>query len=306
MSNQQQSSDTSKALLLAGSRELAVQQEAGLPLGNIETYVHWANKIPLLTEEEELAYANALFHDGDLSAARKLILPHLRLVVKIARQYQGYGLPFGDLIQEGNIGLMKAVRRFNPDIGVRLASFAIHWIRAEIHDYVLKNWRIVKVATTKAQRKLFFNLRKHSNDLGWFSESEVKALAEQLSVPEKEVRTMEMRLRAIDTPFDPPNESFSDTDSLALPAPEQYLSDDTSDPALLWESSDLTQDRLERLHKALQVLDDRSSDIICSRWLNTNKSTLEELAEKYGVSAERIRQIEKAAMKKVKKAMLDM
>ena len=298
-------SDKSKALLPTGSRELAVQQETSLPLGSIETYIHWANKIALISEEDELKYANDLFHKGDLSAARKLILPHLRLVIKVARQYQGYGLPFSDLIQEGNIGLMKGVRRFNPDIGVRLASFSVHWIRAEIHDYVLKNWRIVKIATTKAQRKLFFNLRKHSNELGWFSAEEIKALSDQLAVPEKEVRTMEMRLRAIDMPFDTPSEAFNNNDTLMLSAPEQYLSDETSDPALLWESSDLTQDRLERLHQAMQSLDERSSDIICSRWLNTNKSTLEELAAKYSISAERVRQIEKAAMKKIKDTMLE-
>ena len=302
--SKQANKKSSTALIPAASRELALRQEASLPLGNIESYIHWANQIPLLTEEEELEYANALFHGGDVSAAQKLILPHLRLVVKIARQYQGYGLPFSDLIQEGNVGLMKAVSRFNPDVGVRLASFAVHWIRAEIHDYVLKNWRIVKVATTKAQRKLFFNLRKHSSKLGWFSPDEVTAIAEQLDVSPKEVRTMEMRLHAVDTPFDTPNEAMGDSDALFLPSPEQYLSDDTSDPASLWESSDLAQGKLEQLYRALQKVDERSRDIISSRWLNTNKSTLEELAEKYGVSAERIRQIEKAAMQKIKKEML--
>lgn len=274
--------------------------EAGLPLGNIESYINWTNQIPMLSEEEELALAKALFEQGHVEAARQLILPHLRLVVKVARGYLGYGLPLGDLIQEGNIGLMKAVKRFDPNVGVRLASFAIHWIRAEIHEYVLKNWRIVKVATTKDQRKLFFNLRQASKKMGWFSNAEVAAVAEQLQVKPHEVRNMELRLRAIDTPYDIVNDdSDGDTNANHLPAPAEYLSDDKMDPALLLENNDLVNSRLEALNQALRQLDERSRDIICSRWLDKNKRTLADLAKRYTISLERVRQIEKQTMKKL-------
>ena len=280
-------------------KELA-QYEAGLPIGNIESYISWANQIPLLDESEELRLAHLLFDEGDVDAARQLILPHLRLVVKIARGYLGYGLPLGDLVQEGNIGLMKAVKRFDPHVGVRLASFAVHWIRSEIHEFVLKNWRIVKVATTKDQRKLFFNLRKSSKKMGWFTDEEVLAVADQLQVKASEVRNMELRLRAIDAPYDSGAEDSGGEDSAQyLPKPMEYLADTQMDPALLVENDDLENSRLDALHRALHCLDSRSREIIGARWLDKNKQTLAELASRYNISLERVRQIEKQALKKL-------
>lgn len=272
--------------------------EMALPLGSLDTYIHWANQIPLLTEEEEKDLANKLYYENDVEAARKLILPHLRFVIRIARGYKGYGLALGDLIQEGNIGLMKAIKRFNPEVGVRLVSFAVHWIKAEIHEFVLKNWRIVKVATTKAQRKLFFNLRKAAQRLGWFTNDEVKDVAAMLNVKPEEVRRMEARLNAYDESFD--MTASQDSDEKVHLAPEQYLEDRRYDPARLIESKDWSDQREIKLADALTQLDARSQDILQQRWLAEKKATLHDLAAKYKVSAERIRQIEQLAMKKLK------
>jgi RNA polymerase sigma-32 factor len=234
-----------------------------------------------------------------LEAARQLIMSHLRFVVHIARSYSGYGLPVSDLIQEGNIGLMKAVKRFDPNVGVRLVSFAVHWIKAEIHEYVLKNWRIVKIATTKAQRKLFFNLRKAKKHLGWFNQEEVKNVAESLGVAEHEVREMEARMSNYDMPFDAPDED----DEAAFTAPVYYLEDKASDLAHRVEEDQWDNAAVDRLQAAMRTLDDRSQDIIRARWLDHNKLTLQELADRYSVSAERVRQLEKNAMKKLQAAM---
>ncbi len=273
--------------------------QSALSLGSIGSYIHWTKQIPLLTPEEEYDLATRLRENNELEAARKLILSHLRFVVRIARGYDGYGLSQSDLIQEGNIGLMKAVKRFDPTKGVRLVSFAVHWIRAEIHEFVLRNWRIVKVATTKAQRKLFFNLRKASKKLGWFSEAEVQAVAEELNVSPKEVRNMETRLSAYDESFD--LEDSDDEHSHLKPA--QYLEDQRYNPAQLLECDDWSSSQENKLYSALNTLDERSQDILHQRWLNQEKQTLHELADKYQVSAERIRQLEKIAMQKLKLAI---
>ncbi len=270
-----------------------------LPLasGSLDQYIQNAQMIPMLTEEEEREYGRRLVEYGDLEAAQKLIMSHLRFVVRIARGYQGYGLPLADLIQEGNVGLMKAVKRFSPEHNVRLVSFAVHWIRAEIHEYVLKNWRIVKIATTKAQRKLFFNLRSAKKRLGWFSKEEVEDVARDLGVKPETVLEMESRLSNYDMAFDAP----SDEDDDAIIAPSTYLAAPSSDPALLLESDNWQEQRTQALTESLQSLDDRSRDILMSRWMDDeNKATLHELADKYGVSAERIRQLEKNAMKKIR------
>jgi RNA polymerase sigma-32 factor len=246
-------------------------------------------------------YSDRLYHEQDLQAAKKLILAHLRFVVRVAKGYAGYGLPLSDLIQEGNVGLMKAVKRFNPTMGVRLVSFAVHWIRAEIHEFILKNWRIVKIATTKAQRKLFFNLRKASKCVGWLSNDEVDAIAQELEVNPKEVRHMEARLNQYDQSLDQTfknNDDGSNSKSLAL-APMHFLEDKRLDPARLLEANDSSEKRLSALNEALSLLDERSRHIIRARWLSSAKATLTDLAQQYGVSAERIRQIEYHSMQKM-------
>lgn len=270
-----------------------------LPASGLDSYISYANSIPLLSLTEEQEYAKRLFFDGDLSAAKNLILPHLRYVIKIARSYSGYGLALCDLIQEGNIGLMKAVKRFNPDIGVRLVSFAVHWIKAEIHEFIIKNWRIVKIATTKAQRKLFFNLRKMKSRLGWLSKQEIDDVAHDLGVEPSEVIQMESRLNAMDASFDaPPDENESSF------VPAQYLEDKNTNPELALEENDFSCQQQELLHQALERLDPRSRLVLQSRWLTDTKATLHELAAELNVSAERIRQIEAAAFKKIKSAII--
>ncbi len=269
------------------------------PLGNLDTYIQQVRQIPMLSAEEEKELATRLQRDNDLDAASRLILAHLRFVVHIARGYNGYGLPMGDLIQEGNIGLMKAVKRFDPSVGVRLVSFAVHWIRAEIHEFILRNWRIVKVATTKAQRKLFFNLRSNKKRLGWFSRDEVEQVARDLNVKPETVLEMESRLSGHDVGFD----GFNDDDDERPFSPSAWLESPEADPAYLIEHENSEEYRHERLAEALEQLDERSRDILASRWLGDNKATLHELADKYGVSAERIRQIEAQAIKKLRGTM---
>ena len=268
------------------------------PLGSLDAYIGAVHQIPVLTVDDEQTLARRYRDDDDLNAARELVHSHLRFVVHVARGYNGYGLPLGDLIQEGNIGLMKAVKRFDPDVGVRLVSFAVHWIRAEMHEFILKNWRIVKVATTKAQRKLFFNLRKSKTRLGWLNASEVKAVAADLNVSEREVLEMESRLSGRDIGFDAP---AGEDDDNAPPAPVAYLVAQDEDPAQAYERNDSADSQLDLLREGLSKLDARSRDIIRRRWLDDeNKVTLQELADEYGVSAERIRQVEANALKKMK------
>ena len=268
------------------------------PLGSLEAYIGAVHQIPVLSTEDEQALARRYRDEEDLDAARELVHSHLRFVVHVARGYSGYGLQLADLIQEGNIGLMKAVKRFDPDVGVRLVSFAVHWIRAEMHEFILKNWRIVKVATTKAQRKLFFNLRKSKTRLGWLNADEVKAVAADLNVSEREVMEMESRLSGRDIGFDM---SVDDSDDHAPPAPAAYLVTPEEDPSQAYERADHEESQLQLLRDGLRTLDDRSRDIIRRRWLDAdNKVTLQELADEYGVSAERIRQVEANALKKMK------
>lgn len=271
--------------------------------GSIEAYMQSAYSIPMLTAEREHDLATRLHHENDLQAAQELIMSHLRFVIHVAKGYAGYGLPQADLIQEGNVGLMKAVKRFNPDVGVRLVSFAVHWIKAEIHEFVLKNWRIVKVATTKAQRKLFFNLRKNKKRLGWFSNDEITNVAETLGVSEKDVLEMESRMTSQDQAF----ELSSDDDDSAMGSgsfsPAQYLEDKQSDLATEVEDKNWEEHANNRLMNALVTLDERSQDIVKTRWLNDEKSTLQELANKYQISAERVRQLEKNALNKLKVGM---
>ena len=270
-----------------------------VPQGSIEGYIRAANEYPMLTAEEEKELSERLYYHEDLDAAKKLILSHLRFVIHVARGYSGYGLPQADLIQEGNIGLMKAVKRFNPEVGVRLVSFAVHWIKAEIHEYVLRNWRIVKVATTKAQRKLFFNLRKTKQRLGWFNENEVDLVANELGVSKEDVIEMESRMSGADVGFDlPTDDAETETYSPAL-----YLEDKSSNFAAELENENFESQATEQLGVALQSLDARSQDIIKARWLDDNKATLHDLAAKYNVSAERIRQLETNALKKLKSAV---
>jgi RNA polymerase sigma-32 factor len=269
------------------------------PLGSFEAYADRVSRIPVLSRDEEAELANRFLKENDLEAARHLVLSHLRFVLHIARGYSGYGLPMGDLVQEGNVGLMKAVKRFDPDQGVRLVSFAVHWIRAEIHDYVLRNWRMVKIATTKAQRKLFFNLRRMKKDLNWLTHEETQAVAKDLGVTPAEVTEMEKRLSARDMSFDPAPDS-DDEDSYG---PSLYLPAPAADPAEEAEDSEWDADVRQRLTSAIARLDARSQDILRRRWINEEKPTLHELAAEYGVSAERIRQIEAAAMKRVKNLM---
>jgi RNA polymerase sigma-32 factor len=267
------------------------------PIGSLDQYMQQVGSVPVLSAEEELALATRLHEDDDLEAARMLVVANLRFVVHIARGYMGYGLPLGDLVQEGNVGLMKAVRRFDPTVGVRLVSFAVHWIRAEIHEYVLKNWRLVKVATTKAQRKLFFNLRKAKDRLGWLSSEETQAIADDLGVTTRDVTEMERRLSGFDLSYDPaPAEDDEYSPSNYLPSPEQ-------DPAEAFEQTDLADSNHTNLVHALDELDERSRRIVERRWLSDKKSTLHELAAEYDVSAERIRQIEAAAMAKLRAEM---
>jgi len=268
--------------------------------GSIEGYIQAVSSIDMLSAEEERELAVSLREDEDLQAARKLVMSHLRFVVHIAKSYSGYGLPQADLIQEGNIGLMKAVKRFDPTVGVRLVSFAVHWIKAEIHEFVLKNWRIVKVATTKAQRKLFFNLRKAKKRLGWFTHDEVQTVAKELGVSTKEVLQMEARMSSQDQAFD----LTADEDETGNFAPVQYLEDKSSDVETDVINNDWDTAASKRLYSAIKTLDERSQDIIETRWLADNKITLQDLADKYQVSAERVRQIEKNAMKKLQAAMV--
>ncbi|CRK85757.1 RNA polymerase sigma factor RpoH [Candidatus Providencia siddallii] len=270
---------------------------------SIESYVRVANTYPILTVDEEKVFAERLYYYGDLKAAKQLIMSHLRFVIHIARSYSGYGLPQADLIQEGNIGLMKAVRRFNPEIGVRLVSFAVNWIKAEIHEYVLRNWRIVKVATTKSQRKLFFNLRKNKKRIGWFSLEEVDIVAQELGVSAKDVLEMESRMTAQDMSFDIQEDDEINYFNTPL-LPMLYLQDKSSDFANTIENSNWKIHTTESLVNAIILLDKRSQDIIRSRWLDDdNKKTLQELANKYDISAERVRQLEKNAMKKLRLAI---
>ncbi len=269
------------------------------PIGSLDSYIDRVARIPVLSREEEVALAGRFRTEGDIDAARELVLSHLRFVVHIARGYLGYGLPMGDLVQEGNIGLMKAVKRFDPNVGVRLVSFAVHWIRAEIHEYVLRNWRLVKVATTKSQRKLFFNLRKRKKNLAWLSEAETQAVARDLKVDVSDVREMEQRLSARDLSFDPTPES----DEEEAYSPAMYLPARNADPAIQAESEEWEEDSAERLGSALQKLDDRSRSILKRRWMTEDKATLHELAAEYNVSAERVRQIEANAIKKLKGLM---
>lgn len=278
----------------------ALEMNLALSVGSLEDYIQAVNRIPLLTAEQEQTLAQQFQLYNDLSAARQLVLSHLRVVVRIARGYNGCGLPQADLIQEGNIGLMKAVKRFNPHLGVRLVSFAVHWIRAEIHEFILRNWRIVKVATTKAQRKLFFNLRNAKKRLGWFHRDEVEQVAKDLGVSSKVVLEMEERLNASDTSFDPHGE---ENEEQAVIAPAHYLPDLRYEPQALAENHQLKHDQESLLHSAIAELDERSREILIKRWLSEPKSTLQELADRYRVSAERIRQLEKNAMKKLKTAL---
>jgi RNA polymerase sigma-32 factor len=268
-----------------------------IPGGNIAAYVNSVSAISVLAAEQERELAERLYHHNDLDAARDLVLSHLRFVVHIARSYSGYGLPLADIVQEGNVGLMKAVKRFDPSKGVRLISFAVHWIKAEIHEYVLRNWRIVKVATTKAQRKLFFNLRGSKKRLGWLNNEEAAAVAADLGVEIKQVREMEQRLSARDAAFDL---SVDEDEDSAYLVPAQYLEDHSGDPARQLEQADWEEVHYGRLNAAVATLDERSRDIIQQRWLSDEKVTLHDLAAKYAVSAERIRQLEQSAMKKVR------
>jgi RNA polymerase sigma-32 factor len=272
-----------------------------LSVGTFDSYLNVVGQMPKLTPEQEHDLAVRYRESGDLEAAKELVMSNLRFVAHVARGYSGYGLPLPDIIQEGNIGLMKAVKRFDPDVGVRLVSFAVHWIKAEIHEYVIKNWRIVKVATTKAQRKLFFNLRKSKNHLGWLTHDEAKAIAADLDVDIKVVYEMEKRMDGQDMAFDLP---MDDSDDASYCAPESYLMQHNADPAMLLENSDWQGHEEDLLADALANLDERSLDILNSRWLKDEKETLHELAARYNVSAERIRQLEKNAMKKLKEAVV--
>jgi RNA polymerase sigma-32 factor len=267
----------------------------------MDAYIQAARSVPILTAEEEYSLAEDLQKNGNIESAQKLVLPHLRFVIKIANNYAGYGLPTSDLIQEGTIGLMKAVKRFRPEVGVRLVSFAVHWIKAEIHEYILKNWRIVKVATTKAQRKLFFKLRSQKKRLGWFKSEEIDHVAETLGVSRENVIEMENRLNNYDIGFD--MSADEDEDSAYL-APVNTLASNTPSPELLLEAQDTEETNMQLLGEAIEELDDRSKAIVTRRWLEEPKATLHELADEYGVSAERIRQIESNAFKSIKSSFV--
>jgi RNA polymerase sigma-32 factor len=285
------------------STALVAKQSGGLvlagPVGSLDSYIDRVSQIPVLSKEDEIALAVRFRSEADLDAARQLVLSHLRFVVHISRGYLGYGLPMGDLVQEGNVGLMKAVKRFDPTVGVRLVSFAVHWIRAEIHEYVLRNWRLVKVATTKSQRKLFFNLRKMKKNLAWLSEAETAAVARDLGVDVADVREMEQRLSARDMSFDPTPES----DEEETYSPAMYLPASNADPAIEVENDEWEEDSTERLSIALEKLDERSRSILKRRWMTEDKATLHELADEYGISAERVRQVETNAINKLKGLM---
>jgi len=288
---------TGKALALPNS-------SLGLsgPVGSLEAYISQVSAIPMLDRDEELALARRFHEHQDLDAARELVVSHLRFVVHIARGYMGYGLPVGDLIQEGNVGLMKAVKRFDPDMGVRLVSFAVHWIRAEIHEFVIRNWRLVRVATTKAQRKFFFNLRRMKKNLAWLSDEETRAVAGELGVEPREVREMERRLSARDLSFDPAPDT-GDEESTA--SPSLYLPSAEADPASIVEQDEWEGAQSGSLATALESLDERSRTVVKARWLAEDKKTLQDLADQYGISAERIRQIESAAIRKLRNALTD-
>jgi len=272
------------------------------PGKDIESYLSSVHAIPILTKEQEQELALKLYEEDDLDAARQLVIHHLRFVVHIARSYQGYGLPLGDIIQEGNVGLMKAVDKYDPHRGVKLVSFAVHWIKAEIHEYILRNWRQVKIATTKAQRKLFFNLRSKKKSLDWLTKDEAEKIAKDLNVEVKDVLHMENRLSSNDSSFDTPIPTSDDEDMMS---PSQYLEDKRYDPEVIVAKSESDQVNSEDLSHALKVLDDRSKDILQRRYLADEKATLHDLADEYNVSAERIRQIENTALKKLKSVMAD-
>lgn len=278
-----------------------VNMSYALPSGSLDAYIKGVQTVPMLSEQEEQDLARRFRSENDLEAARQLVMSHLRFVVRIARGYSGYGLSQADLIQEGNLGLMKAVKRFDPDLGVRLVSFAVHWVRAEMHEFILKNWRIVKVATTKAQRKLFFNLRSSKTRLGWLNQREVEEVASDLGVSSKDVLEMEKRMSAVDAAYDT---TFSGDNDDAWTAPVNYLEDNRPGPEHELETMQLENLTHESLTSALGELDDRSRDIIQARWLSESKVTLTDLAEKYKISAERIRQLEKAAFNKLKQQLL--
>jgi len=278
--------------------------QSQLPIGSLDAYIQRVNDIPLLTPEEEYSLAIKFQEEGDLQAAQKLVLAHLRYVVRVSRGYLGYGLPLGDLIQEGTVGLMKAVKRFDPKMGVRLVSFAVHWIKAEMHEFILRNWRIVKIATTKAQRKLFFNLRSAKKRLGWSTQEEVNTIATDLNVSPTEVQRMEERLNARDVQFDLPLEDQAENDMSYRAAPAEYLTDHSANPAIQLESDNWDEHAAGDLKVAFERLDPRSQDILEKRWLLEKKSTLQELADTHKVSLERIRQLEKIAIGKLKEFMI--
>jgi len=271
------------------------------PIGSFDAYVDAVSRIPVLSREDAHELATRYRRDDDLDAARQLVLSHLRFVVHIARGYHGYGLPMGDLVQEGNVGLMKAVKRFDPAVGVRLVSFAVHWIRAEIHEYVLRNWRLVKIATTKAQRKLFFNLRKYKRSLGWLSAEETQAVARDLGVSPAEVTEMERRLASRDISYDPAPNADEEEESYS---PSAYLPAPDADPAIAVERAEWDDDVTDKVAHAMSQLDARSQAVLRARWMTDQKATLHELADQYGVSAERIRQIEANAIKKLRKLVV--
>jgi RNA polymerase sigma-32 factor len=287
---------TTTAIVRRSPAELALTGA----IGSFDAYADAVSRVPVLSREEELVLANRFHGENDLDAARQLVLSHLRFVLHIARGYAGYGLPMGDLVQEGNVGLMKAVKRFDPTVGVRLVSFAVHWIRAEIHEYVLRNWRLVKVATTKAQRKLFFNLRRRKKGLTWLTAEETSAVARDLGVTTSEVTEMEQRLAARDLSFDPTPDADEEDGSYS---PAMYLQSPDADPAVLVERSEWEETSNDNLATAIATLDQRSRTIIKRRWLDDDKATLHQLADEFGVSAERIRQIEANALKKLKGAV---
>jgi RNA polymerase sigma-32 factor len=288
---------TTTAIIRRSPAELALSGA----IGSFDAYADAVSRVPVLSRDEELVLANRFRGENDLDAARQLVLSHLRFVLHIARGYAGYGLPMGDLVQEGNVGLMKAVKRFDPSVGVRLVSFAVHWIRAEIHEYVLRNWRLVKVATTKAQRKLFFNLRKYKRNLGWLTAAETTAVARDLGVTEQDVTEMERRLYSRDVSYDPAPDADDEED---VYSPSAYLPAADADPAVAVERAEWDDDVTDKVAAAMAQLDARSQAILRARWMDESKATLHDLAERYGVSAERIRQIEANAIKKLKKMVV--
>ena len=272
------------------------------PGSDLDRYLAQVYSTPILSREEELELTKEFYETEDVELAHKLVISHLRFVIHIAKSYAGYGLPLADIIQEGNLGLLKAVKKFNPEKGVRLVSFAVHWIRAEIHEFILKNWRVVKIATTKAQRKLFFNLRSKKKNIGWLTDKEAKKIAKDLDVPFREVMHMENRLNSTDTPFDLPSDEEDDEKAFS---PSQFLEDNSFNPELTTEKNNYEEVNHTALFKNIANLDQRSQEIIRSRWLDDNKLTLNDLADKYSVSAERIRQIEATAFKKLKSSLVN-